>query len=95
MGIIEDIIARTLRRMERDLSEIKNIRRIDFVDLFPTSESHRKMLDEEAMREGKIIEETECLFIKQSNSDQIRRPVFFEGKIFRRDEKKLGGGGRF
>ena len=59
MGIIEDIIARTLRRMERDLSEIKNIRRIDFVDLFPTSESHRKMLDEEAMREGKIIEETE------------------------------------
>ena len=59
MGIIEDIIARTLRRMERDLSEIKNIRRIDFVDLFPTSESHRKMLDEEAMRKGKIIEETE------------------------------------
>ena len=47
MGIIEDIIARTLRRMERDLSEIKNIRRIDFVDLFPTSESHRKMLDEQ------------------------------------------------
>ena len=58
-GIIEDIIERNLKRIEKDLTEIEDIQSIDFIDLFPISEEHRIQLDEEAALIGRIVKETE------------------------------------
>ena len=58
-GVIEDIIERNLKRIEKDLTEIEDIQAIDFIDLFPTSEEHRIQLDEEAALIGRIVKETE------------------------------------
>ena len=57
--MIEEIIQKNLKRIEKDLNEIKDIHNIDFIDLFPISEAHRKILDEEAIKIGMIIEKTE------------------------------------
>ena len=57
--MIEEIIQKNLKRIEKDLNEIKDIQNIDFIDLFPISEEHRKILDEEAIKIGMIIEKTE------------------------------------
>lgn len=57
--MIEEIIQKNLKRIEKDLNEIKDIQNIDFIDLFPNSEEHRKILDEEAIKIGMIIEKTE------------------------------------
>jgi len=57
--VIEKIINKNLERIENDLKEINDIQNIDFIDLFPVSEEHRKSLDKEAIRVGKIIKETE------------------------------------
>ena len=57
--MIEEIIRKNLKRIEKDLNEIKDIQNIDFIDLFPISEEHRKILDEEAIKIGMIIEKNE------------------------------------
>ena len=57
--MIEEIINKNLERIENDLKEINDIQNIDFIDLFPFSEEHRKVLDKEAIKVSKIIKETE------------------------------------
>ena len=57
--MIEEIIYKNLKRIENDLKEINDIQNIDFIDLFPVSDEHRKLLDKEAIKVGKIIKETE------------------------------------
>ena len=57
--MIKEIIDNNLKRIENDLQEIKDIQGIDFIDLFPTSEEHRRLLDDEALILGKIVKETE------------------------------------
>ncbi len=57
--MIEEIIEKNLKRIENDLPEINDIQNIDFIDLFPVTEEHRKLLDKEAIKVGKIIKETE------------------------------------
>ena len=57
--MIEEIIHKNLKRIESDLEEIKEIQNIDFIDIFPISEEHRELLDNEAMKLGKIVEKTQ------------------------------------
>ena len=57
--MIKEIIEKNLKRIEKDLKQIKDIQNIDFIDIFPISEEHRKLLDNEAIKIGKIIEKTE------------------------------------
>jgi len=57
--MIEELIYINLNRIENDLKEIDEIQNIDFIDLFPINEEHRKMLDNEAIKIAKIIEKTE------------------------------------
>ena len=57
--MIEEIIYKNLKRIESDLEEIKEIQNIDFIDIFPISEEHRELLDNEAMKLGRIVEKTQ------------------------------------
>ena len=57
--VIEEIINKNLERIENDLQEINDIQNIDFIDLFPVSEEHRNILDDEAIKIAKTIKETE------------------------------------
>lgn len=57
--MILDIIKSNLLRIEKDLKEIKGLGKIDFIDIFPTSEQHRNLLDEEAMKYSELIRKTE------------------------------------
>lgn len=57
--MIEDIVNKNLVRIEADLKEFDDIQKIDFVDLFPISEEHKEMLDNEAKNISKIIKETD------------------------------------
>lgn len=42
-----DIIAKNLNRIEQDLQEIKGLKNIDFIDIFPTSKEHKLQLENE------------------------------------------------
>lgn len=57
--MIEEIVKLNLDRIKKDLYEIEGIEAIDFIDIFPKSEEHRKQLDEEAGKISKLIKETE------------------------------------
>lgn len=57
--MIKEIIDMNLKRIEKDLEEIDDIMNIDFIDLFPASEEHKRLLDAEAFSLGKIVKETE------------------------------------
>lgn len=57
--MIEEIVNKNLVKIEADLKEIDDIQKIDFIDLFPISEEHKEMLDNEAKSISKIIKETE------------------------------------
>lgn len=57
--MIKEIIKKNLKRIENDLKEINNIQKIDFIDIFPTSEKHRQELDNEAQNIATIVEKTE------------------------------------
>lgn len=57
--MIEEIVNKNLERVEKDLKEIDDILKIDFIDLFPISEEHKSLLDNEAKSISKIIKETE------------------------------------
>ena len=68
--MIEEIINKNLKRIEKDLQEINDIQNIDFIDLFPMSEEHRRVLDNEATQIGKIIVKTE-----RGNVYYLNKPV--------------------
>lgn len=57
--MIEEIVKYNLDRIKNDLYEIEGIGAIDFIDIFPKSEEHRKQLDGEAGKLSKLIKETE------------------------------------
>ncbi len=57
--MIKEIIDTNLKRIENDLLEIKDILNIDFIDIFPTSNEHKELLDTEALSIGKIVKETD------------------------------------
>lgn len=40
--MLEEIINKNLNRIEKDLLKIKDLQNIDFLDVFPKSEEHRK-----------------------------------------------------
>lgn len=58
-SMLEDIIKRNEKRIEKDINQIRDIQKIDFIDIFPESEEHRKMLDEECSKISKLIDSTE------------------------------------
>lgn len=41
-NMLSQIIAKNEKRIEKDIKEIEDIRCIDFIDIFPESEEHRK-----------------------------------------------------
>jgi hypothetical protein len=57
--MLEDIIKRNQSRIEEDIKQIEGIQHIDFIDVFPKSEEHRKMLDEEVSKISILIDSTE------------------------------------
>lgn len=57
--MLEEIIQRNEKRILEDVKEIKGIKNIDFIDIFPTSEEHRIKLDEEVSRKSILIDSTE------------------------------------
>ena len=57
--MLEEIIRINEKRIENDIKNIDGIKFIDFVDIFPTSEEHKKQLDEELKSIAKVIDTTE------------------------------------
>ncbi len=57
--MIKGIVNKNLNRIEKDLLEIKDLRNIDFLDIFPKSEEHRILLDEEVSKIAMLLEKTE------------------------------------
>ena len=57
--LFREIIEKNLNRIEKDLLEIEGLQNIDFIDIFPTSEEHKKQLDVELSQETKLLKETE------------------------------------
>lgn len=42
--MLEEIIKKNLSRIENDLTEIEGLQNIDFIDIFPKSEEHKKTI---------------------------------------------------
>ncbi|MDR0978387.1 MAG: hypothetical protein LBL91_00295 [Lachnospiraceae bacterium] len=57
--MIEEIIRINEKRILKDIDEIDGIKFIDFIDIFPVSEEHKELLDNEAKEIAKIIDKTE------------------------------------
>lgn len=57
--MLKDIIEKNQSRILNDLKEINGIKNIDFIDIFPKSEEHRKELDEEVIKISTLIDSTE------------------------------------
>ena len=57
--MLNEIIEKNLNRIENDLIEIEGLQRIDFIDIFPTSEKHKEQLDAEMIKIAKLLKETE------------------------------------
>lgn len=57
--MIEKIIRVNEKRIEEDIKNIEGIKSIDFIDIFPISEEHKTMLDNEAKNIAKIVDRTE------------------------------------
>ena len=57
--MFEEIIEKNLNRIEKDLTEIEGLQIIDFIDIFPISEEHKKQLDNEISEKSKLLKETE------------------------------------
>lgn len=57
--MLEEIINKNLNRIEKDLLKIKDLQNIDFLDVFPKSEEHRKLLDEEISKIAMLLKKTE------------------------------------
>ena len=69
--MLQEIIEKNLKRIENDLKEIEGLQSIDFIDIFPKSEEHRKELDDEVSKISKLLEETERGNIYLLNSPNI------------------------
>lgn len=57
--MLENIIKNVENTMEEDIKQIEGIENIDFIDIFPKSEEHRRQLDEEISKISKLIDSTE------------------------------------
>ena len=57
--MLKEIIEKNLHRIENDLLQIEGLQSIDFIDIFPTSEEHKKQLDNEVSEISKLLKETE------------------------------------
>lgn len=57
--MLKEIIEVNQKRIEKDIQEIDGIVRIDFIDIFPKSEEHRKQLDNEVRKNSTLIDSTE------------------------------------
>lgn len=57
--MLYEIIERSLKRIEPDLSEIEGLQNIDFMDIFPISEEHKIQLDQELSFISTLLEKTE------------------------------------
>ncbi len=62
--MFKEIIEKNLSRIENELSEIEGLQSIDFIDIFPTSEEHKKQLDNEVSKISKLLnKQKEEMFI--------------------------------
>lgn len=59
MKDIKTIISSCLSDCEKDIASLKFIDAVDFIDIFPRSEEHKRLLDEEAKQIADIIEQTD------------------------------------
>lgn len=59
MKMLEEIIKKNLNRIEKDLREIDGLQCIDFIDVFPTSETHKIQLDDEISKISLLLQKTE------------------------------------
>lgn len=57
--MLKDIIKKNEDRIAEDVKEIEGIEKIDFIDIFPKSEDHRRQLDEEVSQISRLIDRTE------------------------------------
>lgn len=57
--MLEDIIKKNEDRIAEEVKEIEGIEKIDFIDIFPKSEEHRKSLEEEVIQISRLIDSTE------------------------------------
>lgn len=57
--MVFDIIEKNLQRIEKDLQEFEGLQRIDFIDIFPTSENHKLELEAEMESIATLQEQTE------------------------------------
>ena len=88
--MIKEIIEKNLKRIENDLQEIEGLQRIDFIDIFPTSENHKIMLDEEICKISKIVKKTErgnVYFLNQPIETKYGKLEYVKIRIF--DETRL------
>lgn len=88
--MIEEIIRKNEKRIENDISKFRGIKSVDFIDIFPTSEEHKRQLDLEANNIAKIIDKTEKgTFYLLNNAIATRwgKLKFFKVRYF--DETKL------
>lgn len=56
---IKEIIDQCMKDIEHDIKSLKFIKSIDFLDIFPISTKHKILLDNEALKIAKIIDETD------------------------------------
>lgn len=56
---VDEIVEHNLTRIAQDLKEIPGLISIDFMDIFPASEEHRKALDEEMKTRAVVLQVTE------------------------------------
>lgn len=57
--MLREIIEQNEKRISEDIKDINGIIKIDFMDIFPISEEHRKQLDNEVSKISKLIDSTE------------------------------------
>lgn len=68
--MLEEIIKKNESRIEKDIKQIEDIQFIDFIDIFPESEDHRKKLDEEVSKISRLIDST-----KKGNFYLLNNPI--------------------
>ena len=88
--MVKEIIEKNLKRIENDLKEIEGLQRIDFIDIFPTNENHKIMLDEEISKISKRVKKTErgnVYFLNQPIETKYGKLEYIKIRIF--DETRL------
>lgn len=83
--MLEEIINKNLNRIEKDLLEIEDLQTIDFLDIFPKSEEHRRLLDEEISKISILLEKTErgnIYFLKEPIETKYGKLTYIKVRIF-------------